>query len=251
MRSAPSVSIFCALALSRHLVRRPTFSGSSQPEAAVRMRAWRVVFSSMPRRANEASTAEVHAVPSPGSTNSPSNVNSRPRALGAPAACRRESVGVGSTANDLLAGMTRAAYQPGCRSPCRSWPPRGLPRPLFATAGLVAVVRLAPRCHRAVGRVVATEFLVAIEWVALSVIVAVPVVLRQRGGAGHVVGVGPGDVPRRDLGVSVITGPQTGAGRPGCFVRGHRDEEHPRAGDQKHHDEDAVDPERRGQAGAD
>src|SRR5277367_1555006 len=116
MRSAPSVSIFCALAVSRHLVRRPTFSGSSQPEAAVRMRAWRVVFSSMPRRANEASTAEVHAVPPPGSTNSPSNVNSRPRALGAPAACRRESVGVGSaaaTADDLLTGMTRAAYQPG------------------------------------------------------------------------------------------------------------------------------------------
>ena len=115
MRSAPSVSIFCALAVSRHLVRRPTFSGSSQPEAAVRMRAWRVVFSSMPRRANEVSTAEVHAVPPPGSTNSPSNVNSRPRALGAPAACRRESVGVGSaaaTADDLLAGMTRAAYQP-------------------------------------------------------------------------------------------------------------------------------------------
>ena len=115
MRSAPPVSIFCALAVSRHRVRRPAFSASSQPEAAVRIRAWRVVFSSTPRRASAASTAEVHAVPSPGSTNSPSNVNSRPRALGAPAACRRESVGVGSaaaTADDLLAGMTRAAYQP-------------------------------------------------------------------------------------------------------------------------------------------
>ena len=120
MRSAPSVSIFCALAVSRHLVRRPAFSASSQPEAAVRMRACRVVFSSMPRRANAASTAEVQAVPPPGSTNSPSNVNSRPRALDAPAACRRESVGVGSaaaTADDLLAGMTRAAYQP--RLPAR------------------------------------------------------------------------------------------------------------------------------------
>ena len=97
----------------------------------------------------------------------------------------------------------------------------------------------------------ATEFLVAIDFAALSVIVGIPVVLRRRGGAGHVVGVGPGDVPRRDLGVSVITGPQPDAGRDGCFVRGQRDEEHPRAGDQKHHDEHGVDPERRGQAGAD
>src|SRR5580658_554779 len=125
MRSAPSVSIFCALAVSRHLVRRPTFSASSQPEAAVRIRAWRVVFYSTPRRTNTASTAEVHAVPPSGSTNSPSNVNSRPRALGAPAACRRESVGAGSaaaTADDLLAGMTRAAYQPQAAVPrTRGW----------------------------------------------------------------------------------------------------------------------------------
>ena len=122
MRSAPSVSIRRALAVSRHLVRRPTFSASSQPEAAVRMSAWRVAFSSMPSRAKAASTADVQASPSPVSTNSPSNVNSRPRALGAPAACRRDSVGAcigacvgfwaaAATADDLLAAMVSAAYQ--------------------------------------------------------------------------------------------------------------------------------------------
>src|SRR6202035_1973833 len=121
MRSAPSVSIFCALAVSRHLVRRPTFSASSQPEAAVRMRACRVVFSSMPRRADAASTAEAHAGTPPRRPNAPGEADSR-------AACGRERVGVGSaaaTADDLLAGMTRAAYQPGRRLPRpydQGWP---------------------------------------------------------------------------------------------------------------------------------
>src|SRR5580698_8679434 len=114
MRSAPTVSIRQALPVSFHLVRRPTFSASSQPEAAVRISAWRVAFSSMPSLAKAASTAEVHAVPPPVSTNSPSNVNSKPRALGAPAACRRDSVGgwpAAAAVGDLLGGMTSAGYQ--------------------------------------------------------------------------------------------------------------------------------------------
>ena len=36
---------------------------------------------------------DVHAVPPAGSTNSPSTVNSSPRALSAPAACRRDMLG--------------------------------------------------------------------------------------------------------------------------------------------------------------
>src|ERR1700728_1571610 len=114
MRSAPTVSIRQALPVSFHLVRRPTFSASSQPEAAVRISAWRVAFSSMPSLAKAASTAEVHAVPPSVSTNSPRNVNSKPRALGAPAACGRDSVGgwpTAAAAGDLLGGMTSAGYQ--------------------------------------------------------------------------------------------------------------------------------------------
>ena len=108
MRSRPSVSSRRALPVSRHRVRRPIFSASSQPAAAVRISACRVAFSPMPSRPNTLSTAEVQAVPSPASTSSPSRVSSRPRALGAPAACRRDRVGVraGAVADgDLLAGM--------------------------------------------------------------------------------------------------------------------------------------------------
>ncbi len=105
MRSAPSVSIRRALPVSRHRVRRPSFSASSQPAAAVRISACRVAFSSMPRRPKAASTADVQAVPSVVSTNSPSRVNSSPRALGAPAACRRDRAGAAGSGG-LSAGMT-------------------------------------------------------------------------------------------------------------------------------------------------
>ena len=104
MRSAPSVSSRRALPVSRHRVRRPSFSGSSQPAAAVRISACRVAFSSMPRRLKAARTADVQAVPSVVSTNSPSSVNSSPRALGAPAACRRDRDGA-PVCGDLLAGI--------------------------------------------------------------------------------------------------------------------------------------------------
>jgi hypothetical protein len=87
-----------------HWVRRPVLSALSQPSTAVRISACLVAFSAMPSRANTAITADVHATPPPGSTNSPSNVSSSPRALGAPAACRRDRAGgrsVGMTANIL------------------------------------------------------------------------------------------------------------------------------------------------------
>ena len=66
-------------------MRRPTFSALSQPALDVRISACRVAFSATPSRSNAASTALVHAAPSPGSTNSPSRVNSMPRAEPAPA----------------------------------------------------------------------------------------------------------------------------------------------------------------------
>ncbi len=72
---------------------------AASPRAAVRMSACRVAFSSTPSRAKAAITADVQAVPSPGSTNTPRRVSSSPRALGAPAACSRDSIGVGAGAS--------------------------------------------------------------------------------------------------------------------------------------------------------
>ena len=93
MRSAPSVSSCRAAAVRCQRVRRPSFSAASHPPAAVRISACLVAFSATPSRAKAAITADVQAVPPPGSTNSPSRVNSSPRALGAPAAGRRDRPG--------------------------------------------------------------------------------------------------------------------------------------------------------------
>ena len=93
MRLAPSPSSFVAAGVSSQRVRRPTFSGCSQPALDVRISACLVAFSATPRRSNAASTALVQAAPSLGSTNSPSRVNSRPRADPAPTSWRRDSTG--------------------------------------------------------------------------------------------------------------------------------------------------------------
>ena len=93
MRLAPSVSSFFAAGVSSQRVRRPTFSACSQPALEVRISACRVAFSATPRRSKAARTALVHAAPSLGSTNSPSRVNSRPRADPAPASWRRDRAG--------------------------------------------------------------------------------------------------------------------------------------------------------------
>ena len=85
MRLAPSVSSLVAAGVSSQRVRRPTFSALSQPALDVRISACLVAFSATPSRSNAASTALVHAAPSSGSTNSPSRVNSMPRAEPAPA----------------------------------------------------------------------------------------------------------------------------------------------------------------------
>ena len=100
MRSAPSVSIRLAAGVSTHLARLPSCSDRSQPAWLVRISACRVAFSAMPMRAKTASTADVHAVPSPGSTSSPRTVSSRPRALDAPAWCRRDTVGASDATSD-------------------------------------------------------------------------------------------------------------------------------------------------------
>ena len=84
----------------------------------MRISACLVAFSSTPSRANAAITADVQAVPPLGSTNSPSRVNSSPRALGAPAACRRDSAGAAPGADgrecDLAPGGMALMVQALC-----------------------------------------------------------------------------------------------------------------------------------------
>jgi hypothetical protein len=69
----------------------------------VRINAWRAAFSSTPSRPSTSMNADVHAVSPAGSTNSPSTVNSSPRALADPAACRRDRVGAVADIAPILA----------------------------------------------------------------------------------------------------------------------------------------------------
>src|SRR5262245_5340388 len=118
MRSAPSVSSRSPSGLKVHNVRRPTRREVSQPSAAVRMSAWRAAFSSTPSRSKASMKAAVHADPPEGSTNSPSRVNSNPRALSPPAACRLDMIGAIGTEGSTVNMLQAIDGQPNT---CRLW----------------------------------------------------------------------------------------------------------------------------------
>src|SRR3954471_4449227 len=111
MRSVPSFSSRVPVSVSDQRVSRPIRVATIQPLSAGRMMAWRAAFSATSSSASRSMRLAVQTGRPAGSTNSPSTVRSRLRALAAPSSWRRVTTGpsVTSTSSMVASRATPAA----------------------------------------------------------------------------------------------------------------------------------------------